>query len=86
MGNYGPSLMTFVTETKTDMPSSKITKAEMYEHFQDGRRCYLGNSSAWFKMGTYCPISMKGDTQSKTEMLSSKITEAEAYDKKISKH
>jgi hypothetical protein len=34
------------TQTKKNMLSSKITKAEKYGYFQDGRRCYLGNSSA----------------------------------------
>jgi hypothetical protein len=30
MGNYRPILMKFGTQTKTDMLSSKITKAKMY--------------------------------------------------------
>jgi AMMECR1 domain-containing protein len=30
MGNYHPSLMKFDTQTKTNMLSSKITKAEAY--------------------------------------------------------
>jgi hypothetical protein len=33
MGNYRPILMKFGTQTKTDMLSSKITKAEVYGHF-----------------------------------------------------
>jgi hypothetical protein len=55
--HYRPILMKFGTQTKTDMLSSKITKAEVYGHFQDGRRCYLGKSSACYKMGNYRPIS-----------------------------
>jgi hypothetical protein len=33
MGNYRPILMKFGTQTKTDMLSLKITKAEVYGHF-----------------------------------------------------
>jgi hypothetical protein len=33
MGNYRPISMKFGTQTKADMLSSKITKAEVYGHF-----------------------------------------------------
>jgi hypothetical protein len=46
MINYRQILMKCGTETKKNMLSSKLTKAEVYGHFQDGRPCYLGNSSA----------------------------------------
>jgi hypothetical protein len=39
MGNYHLILMKFGTQTKKNILSSKITKAEVYGHFQDGRRC-----------------------------------------------
>jgi hypothetical protein len=65
------------TQIEENMLSSKITKAELYGHFQDGRRCYLGNPSACYKMGSYRPISMKLVTQTKTDMLSLKVTKAE---------
>jgi hypothetical protein len=45
IGNYHPILMKIGTQTKTDMLSSKITKAEVLINFQDGRRRHLGNSS-----------------------------------------
>jgi hypothetical protein len=38
MGNYHPILLKFDTQTKKDMLSSKITKAEVWTNFQDGRR------------------------------------------------
>jgi hypothetical protein len=57
MGSYRPILTKFGKQTKTDILSSKITKAEVYGHFQDGRRCYFGKSSACYKMGNYRPIS-----------------------------
>jgi hypothetical protein len=44
-----------------------------------GCRCYLGNSSACYKMGNYRPISMTFGTQTKTDMLILKITQAEVY-------
>jgi hypothetical protein len=69
--------MKFGTQSKTYMLSLKITKAEVYGHFQDGCRCYLGKSSACYKMGNYRPISIKFGTQTKTDMLSLKITKAE---------
>jgi hypothetical protein len=76
MGNYRPILMKFGTQTKTDMLSLKIKKAEVYGHFKDGRRCYPGKSSACYKMGNYCSMSMKFGTQTKTDILSLKITKA----------
>jgi hypothetical protein len=51
MGSYHPILLKFDTETKTDMLSLKITKAEVWTNFQDGRRRHFGNSSACYKMG-----------------------------------
>jgi hypothetical protein len=59
MFNYHPILMKFDTQTKKSMLSSKVTKAEMIDRFQDGRRRHVGNSSACYKMGNYHPISMK---------------------------
>jgi hypothetical protein len=38
MGNYLPILMKIGTQNKTEMPSSKTTKAEVSDHFQDGGR------------------------------------------------
>jgi hypothetical protein len=61
------------------MLSSKILEAEVYTNYQDGRRRYVGNSSASYKMGNYHSILMKIYTQTKTGMLSSKVTKAEAY-------
>jgi hypothetical protein len=46
------------------------------DHFQDGRRRHVGNSSACSKVGKYHPISIKNNTQTKKNMLSSKITKA----------
>jgi hypothetical protein len=85
MGNYHPISMKIGTQTKKNMLSSKIIKAEVYGHFQDGRPGYLGNSIACWKMGNYRPISMKFGTQTKTDMLSSKITKAEVCGKKTAK-
>jgi hypothetical protein len=60
MGNYHPNLMKFDTETKKNMLSSKVTKAEMIDRFQDGRRRrHVGNSSACYKMGNYHHTLMK---------------------------
>jgi hypothetical protein len=61
------------------MLNSKIIKAEVYGHFQDGRCCYLGNSSACYKMGYYRPIPMKFSAQTKTDIVSLEITKAEVY-------
>jgi hypothetical protein len=85
MGNYHPNLMKFDTQTKKNMLSSKVTKAEMIDRFQDGRRRHVGNSSACFKMGNYHRTLMKIGTQTKTDMLSSKVIKAEAYGKKTAK-
>jgi hypothetical protein len=83
MGNYHPILMKFDTQTKKNMLSSKVTKAEMIDRFQDGRQ--VGNSSACYKMGNYHRTLMKIGTQTKQNMLSSKVTKAEAYGKKTAK-
>jgi hypothetical protein len=74
MGNYHPILMKIGTQTKKNMLSSKITKAEVQAKFQDGRRRHVGNSSECYKMGNYHPISMKIGKQTKRNMLSLKIT------------
>jgi hypothetical protein len=85
MGNYHPILMKFDTQTKKNMLSSKVTKAEMIDRFQDGRRRHVGNSSACYKMGNYHRTLMKIGTQTKQNMLSSKVIKAEAYGKKQQK-
>jgi hypothetical protein len=46
MGNYHPIAMKIGTQTKKNTLSSKVTKAEMIDRFQDGRRRDVGNSSA----------------------------------------
>jgi hypothetical protein len=65
MGNYHPILMKYDTQTKKIMLSSKVTKADMIDRFQDGRRSHVGNSSECYKMANYHPISMKIGTQTK---------------------
>jgi hypothetical protein len=85
MGNYHPILMKIGTQIKKHMPSSKVTEAEVYTNFQDGRRRHVGNSSECYQMGNYHPIFMEIGTQTKTGMLSSKVTKAEAYGKKQQK-
>jgi hypothetical protein len=79
MGNYHAILMKIGKQIKKHMLSSKITEAEVYTNFQDGRRRHVGNSSACscYKMGSYHPISLKTGTQTKKHMLSSRITKAE---------
>jgi hypothetical protein len=78
-------LMKFDTQTKKSILSSKVTKAEATDRFQDGRR-HVGNSSACYKMGNYHRTVMKIGTQNKTDMLSSKVIKAEACGKKNSKN
>jgi hypothetical protein len=73
------------TQTKKNILSSKVTKAEVTDRFQDGRRRHVGNSSACHKMGNYHRTLMKIGTQTKTDMLSSKVIKAEAYGKKQQK-
>jgi hypothetical protein len=82
MGNYHRILMKYDTQTKKIMLSSKVTKADMIDRFQDGRRRDVGNSSACYEMGNYHPISMKIGTQTEKYILSSKVTKADAYGKK----
>jgi hypothetical protein len=41
------------------MLSSKSTKAEVTDRFQDGSRRHVGNSSARYKMGNYHPSEFK---------------------------
>jgi hypothetical protein len=85
MGSYHPNLMKFDTQTKKNILSSKVTKAEVTDRFQDGRRRHVGNSSACYKMGNYHRTLMKIGTQTKTDMLSSKVRKTEAYGKKTAK-
>jgi hypothetical protein len=77
--------MKFDTQTKKNILSSKVTKAEVNDRFQDGRRRHVGNSSACNKMGNYHRTLMKIGTQTKTDMLSSKVVKAEAFGKKTAK-
>jgi hypothetical protein len=80
-----PILMKFDTQTKKNMLSSKVTKTEMIDRFQVGRRRRVGNSSACYKMGNYHQTLIKIGTQTKQNMLSSKVIKAEAYGKKQQK-
>jgi hypothetical protein len=82
MGSCHPNLMKFDTQTKKNILSSKVTKAEVTGRFQYGRRRHVRNSSACYKMGNYHRTLMKIGTQTKTDMLSSKVIKAEAYVKK----
>jgi hypothetical protein len=59
MSHYHTILMKIGTETKNNMLSSKITKAELYSYFQNGRRRHFGTSGECYKMGNYNPILMK---------------------------
>jgi hypothetical protein len=43
MGNYHPILMQVGTQTKKNILSSKVTKAEVIDRFQDGRRRHFRN-------------------------------------------
>jgi hypothetical protein len=45
MGNYYPILMQTGTQINKSMLGSKITEAEVYSHFKDGRHRHVGNSS-----------------------------------------
>jgi hypothetical protein len=85
MGNYHLILMKYDTQTKKIMLSLKVTKADMIDRFQNGRRRHVGNLSACYKMGNYHPILMKIGTQTKKYVRSSKVTKAEAYGKKQQK-
>jgi hypothetical protein len=51
MGNYHPILMKIATQTEKNMLSLKITDAEVWVNFQDGRRRHFVNSSDCYKMG-----------------------------------
>jgi hypothetical protein len=85
MGNYHPISQQLVHRLRKHMLSSKVTKAEAIDRFQDGRRRRVGNSSACCKMGNYHRTLMKIGTQTKTDMLSSKVIKAKAYGKKTAK-
>jgi hypothetical protein len=71
MGNYHPILMKIGTQTKKNIVSLKITRAEVQVKFQDGSRRHFVNGSACFKMGNYYPIFTQIGTQTKKNMLSS---------------
>jgi hypothetical protein len=73
------------TQIEKNILSSKVTKAEVTDSFQDGRRRHVGNSSACYKMGNYNRTLMKIGTQTKTDILSSKVIKAEAYCKKTAR-
>jgi hypothetical protein len=85
VGNYHPISMKIGTLTEKNILSSKVTKAEVTDRSEDGRRRHVGNSTACYKMGNYHRTLMKIDTHTKTDMLSSKVTKAEAYGKKTAK-
>jgi hypothetical protein len=57
----------------------------MIDHFQDGRRRHVGNSSACYKMGNCHRTLLKIGTQTKTDMLSSNVIKADACGKKQQK-
>jgi hypothetical protein len=59
VGNYHPILTKIGTQTKKNMPSSKIAQAEVYTNFQDGRRRHVGISNASCKVGNYHQFSPK---------------------------
>jgi hypothetical protein len=46
MGNYHPISMKIDKQTKKNMPSSNVSKAEVTDRFQDGRRRHFEPSSA----------------------------------------
>jgi hypothetical protein len=82
MGNYHPISMKIGTQTKKNILSSKVTKAEMTDRIQDGRRRHVGTSSACYEMGNYHRTLMKIGTQtSKICWSSAKVIKAEAYGK-----
>jgi hypothetical protein len=74
MGNYYPILMQIGTQTNTGMLSSKIAKAELCVHLQDGLRRQCGNSSECYKICNHYSNLMKIGTQTKKLMLSLKMT------------
>jgi hypothetical protein len=43
MGNYHPIAMKIGTKTKKNILCSKVTKAEVTDRFQDGRRRHVEN-------------------------------------------
>jgi hypothetical protein len=85
MGNYHPISTKIGTQTQKNILSSKVTKAEVTDRFQDGRGRHVGKSSACYKVGNYHRTLMKIGTQTKQNRLSSKVIEAEAYGKKQQK-
>jgi hypothetical protein len=44
MGNYHPIAMKIGTQTKKNILSSKVTKAEVTDRYQDGRCRHVGTS------------------------------------------
>jgi hypothetical protein len=69
MGNYHPISMKIGTQTKKNILSSKVTKAEVTDRIQDGRCRHVGTSSACYEMGNYHRTLMKIGTQTKQNML-----------------
>jgi hypothetical protein len=73
--------MKFDTQTKKNILSSKVTKVEVTDRFQDGRRRHVGNSSACYKMGNYHRTLMKSGTQQRRPTLLCQY--ANAYEKSL---
>jgi hypothetical protein len=65
--------------------SSKVTKAEVTDRFQDGRCRHVGTSSACYEMGKYHRTLMQIGTQTQQNMLIAKVIKAKAYGKKTEK-
>jgi hypothetical protein len=59
------------TQTKKNILSSKVTKAEVSDRdrIQDGRRRHVGTSSAHYEMGNYHRTLMKIGTETQQNML-----------------
>jgi hypothetical protein len=68
MGNYHPISMKIGTQTKKNILSSKVTKAEVTDCIQDGRCRHVGTSGC-YEMGNYHRTLMKIGTQTKQNML-----------------
>jgi hypothetical protein len=61
--------MKFDTQTKKNMLSSKVTKAEVTDRIQEGRCRHVGTSSTRYEMDKYYRTLMKIGTQAKQIML-----------------
>jgi hypothetical protein len=66
MGNYHPILMKIDTQTQTGVLSSKITKAAVYGHFEDGSCRHLGIQVNAIILAVIAQIPMKFGTQANT--------------------